>query len=114
MTTENTKRIIHQTEGRRLEFKEQLSANSDIAKTIVAFANDAGGDIYKIADQIVELQKIAILQYTPIVDNIIRRKERDIDEICRTLDYVLDFAGTDDGLALFKHLFIYSKSASCC
>ena len=28
-------------------------------------------DIYKIADQIMELQKIAILQYTPIVDNII-------------------------------------------
>ena len=64
-------------------------------------------DIYKIAEQIVELQKIAILQYTPIVDNIIRRKERDIDEICRTLDGVLDFAGTDDGLALFKRLCAY-------
>lgn len=64
-------------------------------------------DIYKIAEQIVELQKIAILQYTPIVDNIIRRKERDVEEICRTLDYVLDFAGTDDGLALFKRLCAY-------
>lgn len=64
-------------------------------------------DIYKIADQIVELQKIAILQYTPIVDDIIRRKERDVNEICRTLDYVLDFAGTDDGLALFKRLCAY-------
>ena len=64
-------------------------------------------DIYKIVDQIVELQKIAILQYTPIIDNIIRRKERDVDEICRTLDYILDFAGTEDGLALFKHLCAY-------
>lgn len=64
-------------------------------------------DIYKIADQIMELQKIAILQYTPIVDNIIRRKERDVDDICRTLDYVLDFAGTDGGLALFKRLCAY-------
>ena len=64
-------------------------------------------DIYKIAEQIVELQKIAILQYTPIVDNIIRRKKRDIDEICRTLDGVLDLAGTDDRLALFKRLCAY-------
>ncbi len=64
-------------------------------------------DIYKIADQIVELQKIAILQYTPIVDDIIRRKERDVNEICRTLDYVLDFAGTNDGLELFKRLCAY-------
>ncbi len=33
MTTENIKQIIHQPEGRRLEFKEQLSANSDIARS---------------------------------------------------------------------------------
>ncbi len=64
-------------------------------------------NIYKIADQIVELQKISILQYTPIVDGIIRRKECDVEEICRTLDGVLDFAGTDDGLALFKRLCAY-------
>ncbi len=46
MTTENIKQIIHQAEGRRLEIKEKLSANSDIAKIVVAFANDAGGDIF--------------------------------------------------------------------
>lgn len=39
-------KFIDQPEGRRLEFKGELPANSDIAKTIVAFANDAGGDIY--------------------------------------------------------------------
>ena len=38
--------IIEKQEGRRLEFKGELPANSDLAKTIVAFANDAGGDIY--------------------------------------------------------------------
>ena len=38
--------IINDPEGRRLEFKGGLPANSDLAKTIVAFANDAGGDIY--------------------------------------------------------------------
>ncbi len=37
---------ITQPEGRRLEFKAELPANSDIAKTTIAFANDAGGDIY--------------------------------------------------------------------
>ncbi len=33
-------------EGRRLEFKGELPAHSELAKTIVAFANDAGGEIY--------------------------------------------------------------------
>ncbi len=38
--------IIHQPEGRRLEFKETLPSKSDFAKTIIAFANDAGGELY--------------------------------------------------------------------
>ena len=38
--------IIKQPEGRRLEFKEKLPVSSDIAKTIIAFANDAGGELY--------------------------------------------------------------------
>lgn len=33
-------------EGRRLEFKETLPDKSDIAKTIIAFANDAGGNMF--------------------------------------------------------------------
>jgi predicted HTH transcriptional regulator len=40
------KQIITQPEGRRLEFKEALPERSDLAKTIVAFANDAGGKLY--------------------------------------------------------------------
>jgi ATP-dependent DNA helicase RecG len=38
--------IIQQTEGRRLEFKETLPTVSDLAKTIIAFANDAGGELF--------------------------------------------------------------------
>ena len=38
--------IISQPEGRRLEFKAILPEKSDLAKTIVAFANDAGGELY--------------------------------------------------------------------
>ena len=40
------KEIIRQTEGRRLEFKEALPENADLANTIIAFANDAGGELY--------------------------------------------------------------------
>ncbi|MDR1161057.1 MAG: putative DNA binding domain-containing protein [Tannerellaceae bacterium] len=40
------KEIIKQTEGRRLEFKETLPEHTDLANTIIAFANDAGGELY--------------------------------------------------------------------
>ncbi|MCD8261447.1 MAG: putative DNA binding domain-containing protein [Bacteroides sp.] len=40
------KQIIQQLEGRRLEFKETLPEHADLAKTICAFANDAGGELY--------------------------------------------------------------------
>ena len=42
----NIKEILNQSEGRRLEFKAELPEHSDLAKTVVAFANDAGGDLY--------------------------------------------------------------------
>ncbi len=35
--------LLQLTEGRRLEFKKSLPAKSDLAKTVIAFANDAGG-----------------------------------------------------------------------
>ena len=37
--------IIKQPEGRKLEFKEKLPQNADLAKTIISFANDAGGEL---------------------------------------------------------------------
>ncbi len=40
------KDILSAQEGRRLEFKAELPTNSDLAKTVCAFANDAGGEIY--------------------------------------------------------------------
>ena len=40
------KQIIKQTEGRRLEFKEVLPEHAELANTIIAFANDAGGELY--------------------------------------------------------------------
>jgi predicted HTH transcriptional regulator len=38
--------IIQQPEGRKPEFKETLPTAADIARTIVAFANDAGGELF--------------------------------------------------------------------
>jgi len=38
--------VIKQPEGRRIEFKENLPTKMDLCKTIVAFANDAGGEIF--------------------------------------------------------------------
>ena len=38
--------VISQTEGRKLEFKETLPSKSELAKTIISFANDAGGELY--------------------------------------------------------------------
>ncbi|MFT6102211.1 MAG: putative HTH transcriptional regulator, partial [Candidatus Endobugula sp.] len=37
------KQLLQQPEGRRLEFKASLPSKSDLSKTIIAFANDAGG-----------------------------------------------------------------------
>ena len=42
----NIKEIIKQPEGRRLEFKEQIPSRSHLARTVIAFSNDAGGEIY--------------------------------------------------------------------
>ena len=38
--------LLKQPEGRKLEFKETLPLKNDLCKTVVAFANDAGGEIF--------------------------------------------------------------------
>lgn len=40
------KHLQQHFEGRKLEFKEEMPSHADLAKTVVSFANDAGGDIY--------------------------------------------------------------------
>ena len=42
----NIQTKIQQPEGRRLEFKEVMPTNAELAKTIVSFANDAGGELF--------------------------------------------------------------------
>ena len=38
--------LLQQPEGRKYEFKESLPKKGDLNKTVVAFANDAGGEIF--------------------------------------------------------------------
>ena len=45
MNKEELMEMLKRQEGRTLEFKKTLPSNSDLAKTVVAFANDAGGEI---------------------------------------------------------------------
>ncbi len=40
------KELLSQPEGRKIEFKSALPSNADLSKTVVAFANDAGGELY--------------------------------------------------------------------
>ncbi len=42
----NILEVINQPEGRKIEFKENLPSKTDLCKTVVAFANDAGGEIF--------------------------------------------------------------------
>jgi predicted HTH transcriptional regulator len=38
--------IVKQPEGRTLEFKRSMPTSADLSKSIISFANDAGGEIY--------------------------------------------------------------------
>lgn len=71
----NIKEILNQPEGRRLEFKAKLPENSDLAKTMVAFANDAGGDLYiGVADdprEVVGLDEDKLVAIEEKISNII-------------------------------------------
>lgn len=67
--------IIQQPEGRRLEFKEQLPSKTDICKTIIAFANDAGGVLYiGIKDsprKIVGVPEDSVIETEEFISNIV-------------------------------------------
>lgn len=40
------KNLIEYPEGRRREYKETLPAAEELAKTVIAFSNDAGGELF--------------------------------------------------------------------
>ena len=69
------KNILSQPEGRKLEFKETIPSKSDLAKTIISFANDAGGEIYfgisNNPREIVGIDENNLLSFEEKISNII-------------------------------------------
>jgi hypothetical protein len=50
------------------------------------------------------LNQQAVLEYTPVVEGILRCRSRDAQYIERTLDGLLDFCSVPEILLLYKHL----------
>ena len=65
--------------------------------------------ISQIAEATQQLAGQAVMLYTPIVENIIKSKTTDSNQIEHTLDHILDFCFNDQMLLLFKKLcrFLY-------
>ena len=60
--------------------------------------------IHELASQMVSLNERAVLVYSPIVAGILENSSSDVQLIESTLDGLLDFAGSEEGLRLFKKL----------
>jgi len=63
--------------------------------------------IVHLAHELKDLEHRAIAVYEPIVKAIISSRSIDVGDIEQTLDGLLGFAGSDDGLRLFKTLCRY-------
>lgn len=57
-----------------------------------------------LASQIQALQKQALIEYTPLVEILLRTHSRDVKQIERTLDGLLDFCEYRPILELYRRL----------
>ena len=60
-------------------------------------------NIYQIAEQIVQLHQKAYEVYLPLVEDVCNRTVSE-DELSHLLDYLLDFAGYEKMLRLYKRV----------
>ncbi len=60
--------------------------------------------IHAVVRQIHALSQRAFVEYSPIVEDIIRCDNRDVRKIEQTLDGLLDFCGYDPIVELFRRL----------
>jgi hypothetical protein len=66
--------------------------------------DDAMQAIRTLAGSMRDLQRQAVQQYLPVVDDILRTRSRDTQHIEHTLDGLLDFCGHEPVLQLYKKL----------
>ena len=62
------------------------------------------GDLHR---QMVDVARLGVTQYGPVVDKIIASGCRDVPHIERTLDYLLDLCCLPSGVELFRRLCRY-------
>ena len=60
--------------------------------------------VSKLVESISALNRQAVREYTPLVEDIIRTRSRDVRYIEHTLDGLLDFCGYDPALQLYRRL----------
>ncbi len=62
------------------------------------------GELDALLGQVQQLQEQAARQYPPVVDDLLRTGSRDVQQIERTLDGLLDFCGHAPVLAMYRRL----------
>ena len=72
-----------------------------------ATADTPFNNIVALVASLKDLQQQMLRNYTPIVQNIIQSRCRDVQKIEHTLDLVFDCAGHPEGLLLYKSLCRY-------
>ena len=65
------------------------------------------GSLQQLAEFILELQALAVRQYTPVVESILRSGSRDVRPIEQVLSGLLDFCSYEPALLLYKRLCRY-------
>ena len=76
-------------------------------KKVIADRNSSFESIMEIARSIQSLNQKALRAYTPVVQDLLHSRSRDVSQIEHTLDGLLDFCGYDPVLQLYKKLCRY-------
>jgi len=64
-------------------------------------------EIAKILENRDQLAQQALEQYEPLVNNIIASQNNDVNYICYTMDFMLDFCFDEQMLLLYRRLCSY-------
>jgi len=66
-------------------------------------------EIAKLLESRDQWAQQALEQYEPLVTHIISTQNKDVNHICYTLDFMLDFCYDEKMLLLYRRLCIYLK-----